>query len=255
MLILDESHPDPYFGNAHAFGGYYSYDGDRLLATYHRTEPGDPHSSPEYDRYHPYDVDSNFNRFLMLTIVIETILSIITIASIQPRDKQNIVSNKSVPQVVCISDKMDREIQHFLMNASDNMQDEYCYWNLIRQSTDSRTQFSGIIYRPENHIPQYGKAYLQYGKNIIVVEGKIDRSFFRRPHGKNKKITMQKGNAPDYIHSPYLKIGVSKTSNGYLRSQCNYELSALIDSLPDFSQNSAMTLSSGKHGEDINSPG
>ena len=64
---------------------------------------------------------------------------------------------------------------------------------------------------------------------------------------------MQKGNAPDYIHSPYLKIGVSKTSNGYLRSQCNYELSALIDSLPDFSQNSAMTLSSGKHGEDIDS--
>ena len=25
-------HADPYFGNAHAFGGHYCYDGDRLTA-------------------------------------------------------------------------------------------------------------------------------------------------------------------------------------------------------------------------------
>lgn len=135
---------------------------------------------------------------------------------------------RSIPLVECVDNNFDIEVKYFLSNnlpANDGI----CFWNMYCKG-DRNTGYSCILYKDVGKNPNRGWAYMQYGKNIIILQGKTDKALFRRIAGIRRTILMLKKEAPQTITVPYLSVQIDH--DHHLRElSSNFELSEHVDSL------------------------
>ncbi len=145
---------------------------------------------------------------------------------------------KSLPMVECKYEIMDEEIMHFLQNNPASESSDTCFWNLYyeRRETDDPYQCF-LLWQEAGCKPEVGCAYLQYGRNIIVLQEEPSEAFFNRIQGKDRRITMQERGTPEIFWAPYLELRVLLRDHPYFKVKCHCELSADVTFLADKSQN------------------
>lgn len=119
---------------------------------------------------------------------------------------------KKIPKVECKSQILNREIKHYL-DQNESSQDT-CYWNLIVRKTDLTDKdspvFEATLYREEGYdYPMEGNAYIEYGNNVIVIEGTVFKSLFKKGNQVRRNITMYRTRIPWNAPVPHLKINFS----------------------------------------------
>ena len=143
---------------------------------------------------------------------------------------QRMTTKKSVPQVECGIQQLNQEIVHFLENVSLGKSDETCYWNML-PNPDSFAELGYFICQAQDNIPYKGNAYLQFGNNIVVIQGKIERNVFKRVSNSCKILEMRQSRA-NCICCPFVEINLymdSSTAALFVKSNC--EFPEYVDSL------------------------
>lgn len=120
---------------------------------------------------------------------------------------------KLIPKVDCKSQILDREIKHYL--DQDESSRDTCYWNLIVRKTELTDMdfpvFEAILYKEEGYdYPKDGNAFIEYGHNVIVIEGTIFKSLFKKSNQVRRSITMYRTRIPYNAPVPHLKINFSE---------------------------------------------
>ncbi|MCX4333504.1 MAG: hypothetical protein OSJ55_01355 [Bacteroidales bacterium] len=114
---------------------------------------------------------------------------------------------QTLPKVECANKILDNEIRHYL--AQQDSTDQVCYWNMqIQKENDT---YVCLVFREPDHIPNRGIAYLQYGYDIIVIEGKLDKTLFNKIKGCDLAIKMAKNRT--LISDPVAYLGVRLFKN------------------------------------------
>ena len=120
---------------------------------------------------------------------------------------------KAIPEVECQCRILDREIRHYLDQIESSR--DTCYWNLIVRKTDLTDKdspvFEATLYREEGYdYPMEGNAYIEYGNNVIVIEGTVFKSLFKKGNQVRRDITMYRTRIPWNAPVPHLKINFSE---------------------------------------------
>lgn len=120
---------------------------------------------------------------------------------------------KVIPKVECQSQILNREIKHYL--DQNEFSQDTCYWNLTVRETDVTDKgspvFEATLYREEGYdFPKEGKAYIEYGNNVIVIKGTLLKFLFKKDNQVWRKIKMYRTRVPYNAHVPYLKINFSE---------------------------------------------
>ena len=160
------------------------------------------------------------------------IVNILLFFGVQLSCTSHTVSVKEIPEVVCINDKLDNEIHHFLSNTSITHCTDTLYWNLFQDKRCGPKKYSCIVYKKEGELPSSGNAYLKYENHIVVIQGKLDRTFFEKVQGKSMRIMLEKRKVPDTIDSPYLEISVT-SDNIFLKSTGHVETADNVEQLSE----------------------
>lgn len=89
---------------------------------------------------------------------------------------------KILPEVKCINKILDTEIRYFLSQQKETHEDRY--WDLRVRKLHDKFDAS-VLYRcglanEMNHIPSDGIAYMQYGKEIIMILKDLDETLFKK---------------------------------------------------------------------------
>jgi len=99
---------------------------------------------------------------------------------------------KSIPEVECTSDLLNAEILHYL--AQQDKSNNLCYWNMILQidKYGRSVVHTCTLLRLPDFVPNEGTAFLQYGNDVFVIQGKYDKSLFRKRKGYRRDIRMMR---------------------------------------------------------------
>lgn len=125
---------------------------------------------------------------------------------------------KTIPKAECVNKIIDDEIRHYL--AQQNTARQECHWN-VRTEKDNDV-FVFRMYRGPDFVPAAGTAYLQYGNDIIVVEGKLDRAVFRRVKGHDRSMKMSRIQRA-HVDDSFAYLGLVLFNGRLSRKYCRYD--------------------------------
>lgn len=122
---------------------------------------------------------------------------------------------KEIPKVECQSEILIKEIKFFLDQIAYSR--DTCYWNLIVQKSNitdigspNSIVYECTLYRDIAYDkPKKGNAYFEYGQNVIVIEGPIAKSLFKKDNDVRRKFTMYWKQLPYFSYVPFMKIKFS----------------------------------------------
>ena len=145
------------------------------------------------------------------------ILNIIFISTLSLLSSQLMLGRglckETLPLVECTNLIIDQELSHFFEHVPVNDNEQITYWNLATRTTSSGVGYT--IFRSPHNMPYLGNAYLQYGKNIIVIlTGSLDDGVFREVPERWNEVSMKKMRRKDankIVHAPFLELGINKT--------------------------------------------
>ncbi|WP_288878405.1 MULTISPECIES: hypothetical protein [Bacteroides] len=125
---------------------------------------------------------------------------------------------KTIPKAECVNKIIDDEIRHYLAQQDTARQE--CYWN-IRTGKDNGV-FMFRMFRGADFVPAAGIAYLQYGNDIIIVEGKLDRALFRRVKGHDRSMKMSRIQRA-HVDDSFGYLGLVLFNGRLSRKYCRYD--------------------------------
>lgn len=125
---------------------------------------------------------------------------------------------KTIPKAECVNKIIDDEIRHYL--AQQNTARQECHWN-VRTEKDNDV-FVFRMFRGPDFVPAEGTAYLQYGNDIIVVEGKLDRAVFRRVKGYDRSMKMSRIQRA-HVDDSLAYLGLVLFNGRLSRKYCRYD--------------------------------
>ncbi|MBR6414498.1 MAG: hypothetical protein IKS22_00130 [Bacteroidales bacterium] len=139
-------------------------------------------------------------------------------------EDENIIVCRNLPQVKCKNKILENIIVDYLNLYPETAVTKYWNISITKPFAFPNENVYNCIVSKERSLPDIGTAYIEIGKNILVLQEEIDESIFTYFPGKEQSVSMIKNRVPEMRHSPY--ILVQCTNDRLIKMKYEYSLNS-----------------------------